>query len=166
MCLVYMLMAIGIIVIYYQNIPSTIALVFKSAFGADAVFGGIVGSAIAWGVKRGVYSTEAGQGSADKFVLVEDEPEDGLSKEEKDNLQSLLFNVSYGLYIISSKDGDKINGMTSNSFIQITDTPLRGSVCINKGTRTAEMIEKSGQRVLGCVVYFYLALFHIITLNP
>ena len=80
----------------------------------------------------------------DKFVLVEDEPEDGLSKEEKDKLQSLLFNVSYGLYIISSKDGDKINGMTSNSFIQITDTPLRGSVCLNKGTRTAEMIEKSG----------------------
>ncbi|MGI6109629.1 MAG: alanine/glycine:cation symporter family protein [Eubacteriaceae bacterium] len=63
MCLVYMLMAIGIMVIYYQNIPSTIGLIFSSAFGTNSVFGGIVGSAIIWGVKRGVYSTEAGQGS-------------------------------------------------------------------------------------------------------
>lgn len=63
MCLVYMLMAIGIVVIYFKNIPGVIGQIFGSAFGVDAVFGGIVGSAIAWGVKRGVYSTEAGQGS-------------------------------------------------------------------------------------------------------
>lgn len=63
MCLAFMLMAIGIIFIYFRNIPSTIATIFSSAFGANAVFGGIVGSAISWGVKRGVYSTEAGQGS-------------------------------------------------------------------------------------------------------
>jgi AGCS family alanine or glycine:cation symporter len=37
--------------------------VFSSAFGLHAVFGGIVGSAIVWGVKRGVYSNEAGQGT-------------------------------------------------------------------------------------------------------
>lgn len=63
MCLIYMLMAIGIVVVFYKNIPSTISLIFTSAFGANAVFGGIIGSAIVWGVKRGVYSTEAGQGS-------------------------------------------------------------------------------------------------------
>ena len=38
-------------------------LIFKSAFGAEATFGGIIGSTIAWGVKRGVYSNEAGQGT-------------------------------------------------------------------------------------------------------
>lgn len=48
MCLVYMLMAIGIVVIYFKNIPGVIGQIFGSAFGADAVFGGIVGSAIAW----------------------------------------------------------------------------------------------------------------------
>lgn len=63
MCLVYMLMAIGIIVLYFKNIPEVLKEIFASAFGIDTVFGGILGSAIVWGVKRGVYSTEAGQGS-------------------------------------------------------------------------------------------------------
>ncbi len=81
----------------------------------------------------------------EEFVEMEDtSSNDPLSKEEKDRLQSLLFNLSYGLYIITSKDGEKLNGMASNSFIQVTDSPLRGSVCINKLTRTAEMISKSG----------------------
>ncbi|MEG0309958.1 MAG: flavin reductase [Eubacterium sp.] len=81
----------------------------------------------------------------DKFELIEEPSDnDGISSEEKDRLQGLLFNLSYGLYIISSKDGEKLNGMTSNSFIQITDAPLRGCVTISKGTRTAEMIHQSG----------------------
>ena len=63
MCLIYMLMAVGIVVIYFKEIPGVVGSIFSSAFGANAMFGGIVGSAIAWGVKRGVYSTEAGQGS-------------------------------------------------------------------------------------------------------
>lgn len=63
MCLIYMLMAIGIVIIYYKNVPGVLGQIISSAFGRDAVFGGIAGSAIVWGVKRGVYSTEAGQGS-------------------------------------------------------------------------------------------------------
>jgi AGCS family alanine or glycine:cation symporter len=40
-----------------------ISLVFSSALGLNSAFGGIVGTAISWGVKRGVYSNEAGQGT-------------------------------------------------------------------------------------------------------
>ncbi|MDL1913360.1 MAG: alanine:cation symporter family protein [Bergeyella sp.] len=60
----YILMALIIIGINYEYIPSVFKLIFSSAFGIDATFGGIVGAAISWGVKRGVYSNEAGQGSA------------------------------------------------------------------------------------------------------
>lgn len=63
MCLVFMMMAVGIIIIYHNNILPVLGMVFSSAFGVNAVYGGIVGKAIEWGVKRGVYSTEAGQGS-------------------------------------------------------------------------------------------------------
>jgi AGCS family alanine or glycine:cation symporter len=38
-----------------------IALVFKSAFNMEAGFGAVFGLAIQWGVKRGIYSNEAGQ---------------------------------------------------------------------------------------------------------
>ena len=59
----YILMALIIIIVNIGYLPHVIGLIFKSAFGAEATFGGIIGSTIAWGVKRGVYSNEAGQGT-------------------------------------------------------------------------------------------------------
>lgn len=64
MALIYMAMALIIIGLNFASIPSVLALIFKSAMGVDAVYGGIMGSAIAWGVRRGIYSNEAGMGSA------------------------------------------------------------------------------------------------------
>jgi AGCS family alanine or glycine:cation symporter len=63
MAIGYVLMAVVIVAIDYRRIPGVLALIFSSALGAHAVFGGIVGSAIAWGVKRGIFSNEAGQGT-------------------------------------------------------------------------------------------------------
>ena len=60
---IYILMALIIIIVNIGYLPHVLALIFKSAFGAEATFGGILGSTIAWGVKRGVYSNEAGQGT-------------------------------------------------------------------------------------------------------
>ncbi|SOC03477.1 AGCS family alanine or glycine:cation symporter [Ureibacillus xyleni] len=63
MAIAYILMAILIIVLNISEVPNVIGLIFSSAFGVQEVFGGIIGSAIAWGVKRGIYSNEAGQGT-------------------------------------------------------------------------------------------------------
>lgn len=60
----YILMALVVMVVHLGEVPAMFALIFKSAFGAEAAFGGIVGMAISWGVKRGIYSNEAGQGTA------------------------------------------------------------------------------------------------------
>ncbi|WP_210366818.1 alanine/glycine:cation symporter family protein [Bacillus sp. REN3] len=59
----YIVVALVIIGMNIAEVPGVFALIFKSAFGADSMFGGILGSAIAWGVKRGIYSNEAGQGT-------------------------------------------------------------------------------------------------------
>ncbi|WP_434797017.1 alanine/glycine:cation symporter family protein [Terrisporobacter vanillatitrophus] len=59
----YILMALIIIIVNIGHLPEVIATIFKSAFGAEQTFAGILGSTIAWGVKRGVYSNEAGQGT-------------------------------------------------------------------------------------------------------
>lgn len=59
----YILMALIIIIVNIGDLPAVLALIFKSAFGAEATFGGILGSTIAWGVKRSIYSNEAGQGT-------------------------------------------------------------------------------------------------------
>lgn len=60
----YILMALIIIGMNYAEIPAIFALIFNSAFNLEPAFAGVVGMAIAWGVKRGIYSNEAGQGTA------------------------------------------------------------------------------------------------------
>ena len=60
----YILMAIVIMAMHIQEIPSVIMLIVKSAFQLEPAFAGVFGMAIAWGVKRGIYSNEAGQGTA------------------------------------------------------------------------------------------------------
>lgn len=63
MAIIYILMAVIIICINIQEVPALFALIFKSAFGLQSAFGGIVGAMIEIGVKRGLYSNEAGQGT-------------------------------------------------------------------------------------------------------
>ncbi|WP_373323163.1 alanine/glycine:cation symporter family protein [Alkalihalobacterium chitinilyticum] len=63
MAVAYILLAFVIIGANITQLPAVISLIVSSAFGADAAFGGIIGLAIAWGVKRGIYSNEAGQGT-------------------------------------------------------------------------------------------------------
>ncbi|KWR70621.1 sodium:alanine symporter [Arthrobacter sp. W1] len=59
----YMLVALVVMVVHAAEIPGLVSLIFSSAFGTHATFGGIIGSAIAWGVKRGAFSNGAGFGS-------------------------------------------------------------------------------------------------------
>jgi len=59
----YLLISIIIVAFNITAIPHVIYIIFSSAFGANAAFGGVIGAAITWGVKRGIYSNEAGMGS-------------------------------------------------------------------------------------------------------
>ncbi len=65
---IYILSALSVLVIFSDKVPSAFALIFRDAFTGTAMTGGFVGSAfittILWGVRRGVFSNEAGQGSA------------------------------------------------------------------------------------------------------
>ncbi len=56
-----------------------------------------------------------------------------------------LFKLGYGLYVLTAKDGDKDNGCIVNTVMQITDTPLRICVCVNKDNLTHDMILKTGE---------------------
>lgn len=63
MCVVYVIMAVSIIAMKIGQVPGVLKMIVTSAFGIHPLFGGVLGSAISWGVKRGIYSNEAGQGS-------------------------------------------------------------------------------------------------------
>lgn len=54
-----------------------------------------------------------------------------------------FFKVSYGLYILSSLDGQKLNGHVSNTVFQVTAEPARFAIATSKDNLTTEYIEKS-----------------------
>lgn len=64
MAILYILLAIIILIIHASAVPAVFGDMIRSAFGMNEALGGILGSTIAWGVKRGIYSNEAGQGTA------------------------------------------------------------------------------------------------------
>ncbi len=64
MAIGYIILALIIIVVNISQLGDVITLILKSAFNMQAGFGAVFGLAIQWGVKRGVYSNEAGQGTA------------------------------------------------------------------------------------------------------
>lgn len=64
MAIIYILLSIVILIIHAAEVPAVFGDMLRSAVGVQEVFGGILGSTIAWGVKRGIYSNEAGQGTA------------------------------------------------------------------------------------------------------
>ena len=63
MSIVYILLALVILGINFKSIPSMFGLIFSCAFNMNSVYGAIWGSTVMWGVKRGIYSNEAGYGS-------------------------------------------------------------------------------------------------------
>src|SRR3546814_2650333 len=63
MAVAYLLVALVIMVLNYERLPAMFELIISSAFGLHAVFGAMLGLAVEWGVKRGIYSNEAGQGN-------------------------------------------------------------------------------------------------------
>jgi len=54
-----------------------------------------------------------------------------------------LHKISYGMYIVSSKNGDKLNGQVANSVFQITSNPITIAISINKENFTNEFIRSS-----------------------
>lgn len=64
MCAVYLLIGIFIIITNIGKVPGVVSEMFRSAFTIDAVYGSIIGSTISWGIKRGFFSNDAGNGMA------------------------------------------------------------------------------------------------------
>ena len=60
----YVAIALIIIILNFKNIPSMFILIFQDAFNFQSIFGGFTGSCLVYGIKRGLFSNEAGVGSA------------------------------------------------------------------------------------------------------
>ncbi len=72
MGLIYIVVSLIVMIINYRNIPTLFSLIFKNAFDFSAIFGGFAGSCLMYGIKRGLYSNEAGMGSAPNAAATAD----------------------------------------------------------------------------------------------
>ena len=64
MGIAYILISLVVIITNIQNVPAMFAVIFADAFDFKSIFGGMAGSCMIYGIKRGLYSNEAGVGSA------------------------------------------------------------------------------------------------------
>ena len=62
-----------------------------------------------------------------------------------------LFNIGYGLYVVTSNDGKKDNGLIVNTVTQVTNTPNRIAVTINKENYSHHVINQTGKMNINCL---------------
>ena len=62
-----------------------------------------------------------------------------------------LFNIGYGLYVVTSNDGKKDNGLIVNTVTQVTNTPNRIAVTINKQNYSHHIIKQTGKMNINCL---------------
>ena len=67
------------------------------------------------------------------------------------NDYTALFNIGYGLYVITSFDGKKHNGLIVNTVTQVTNTPNRVAVTINKDNYSHHVIKQTGKMNINCL---------------
>ena len=67
------------------------------------------------------------------------------------NDMTALFNIGYGLYVVTSNDGKKDNGLIVNTVTQVTDTPNQIAVTINKANYSHHVIKQTGIMNVNCL---------------
>ena len=92
------------------------------------------------------------RGQIDKLasVLCHDYIEQDGETANKNDLTA-LFNIGYGLYVITSNDGKKDNGLIVNTVTQVTNQPNRIAVCINKQNYSHHTIKNTGVMNVNCL---------------
>ena len=105
MALGYILLSLVVIGFHIQDVPAVFGAIFRGAFGIHPVAGGIIGSTIAMGVKRGIFSNEAGQGTGAIVSAAADVPhpaQQGLAQAFSVYVDTLLVCTATALMILTS----------------------------------------------------------------
>lgn len=113
MALGYIIMALVVVASHIQDVPAVFGLIFRSAFGMDPLFGGIIGSTIAMGVKRGIFSNEAGQGTgaiASAAADVRHPAQQGLAQAFSVYVDTLLVCTATAMMILTSGTYNILDG--------------------------------------------------------
>ena len=105
MAFAYIVMSLVVVGFHIKDVPAVFGLIFSNAFGIHPICGGILGTTIAMGVKRGIFSNEAGQGTGAIVSAATDVPhpaQQGLAQAFSVYVDTLLVCTATALMILTS----------------------------------------------------------------
>ena len=115
MALIYIVLAIVVLAIHWQVVPEVFMQMLRGAVGINEVGGALLGSTIAWGVKRGIYSNEAGQGTGPIVAAaakVSHPVKQGLVQAFSVYIDTLLVCTATAMMILACKTYNLIDSVT------------------------------------------------------
>ncbi|MBR5637262.1 MAG: alanine:cation symporter family protein [Pseudobutyrivibrio sp.] len=112
----YVVVALIVIIVNITNVPAMFVDIFKDAFDFKSIFGGVSGSCLIYGIKRGLYSNEAGVGSAPNASAsanVSHPVKQGLVQTVSVYIDTMLLCTATGLMCLSSgvQAGEDVSGI-------------------------------------------------------
>lgn len=123
MALGYVLISIVVIILHIHDVPAVLGSIVTNAFGIRPIAGGILGSTIMMGVKRGIFSNEAGQGSGAIVSASADVPhpvKQGLAQSFSVYVDTLLVCTATALMILCS---GTYNILSSTGEVLVANAP-------------------------------------------
>jgi AGCS family alanine or glycine:cation symporter len=170
MALGYIVMALIVVFLNLDKLPGIFALILSDAFTAQAGFG----AAIGWGVKRGIYSNEAGQGTgphAAAAAEVDHPAQQGLVQAFSVYVDTLLVCTATALMILITQQYNVVGTLTDGSFI-VQNVPAATEIGSAAFTQLAlfSVFGNFGQVFVGLALFFFafttiLAYYYITETN-
>ena len=116
----YIILALVVVAFHIREVPAALGAIFTNAFGIHPVCGGILGSTIAMGVKRGIFSNEAGQGTGAIVSAAADVPhpaQQGLAQAFSVYVDTLLVCTATALMILTSGTYNVLDAKTGEMLL-------------------------------------------------
>ncbi|WP_235605292.1 alanine/glycine:cation symporter family protein [Rheinheimera salexigens] len=170
MALGYIIMALIVVFLNMDKVPGIFSLIFSDAFTAQAGFG----AAIGWGVKRGIYSNEAGQGTgphAAAAAEVDHPSQQGLVQAFSVYVDTLFVCTATALMILITQQYNVVGELTDGTFIvqNIAASTEIGSAAFTQ-MALFSVFGQFGQVFVGIALFFFafttiLAYYYITETN-
>jgi len=136
----YVLFAVVLVFVNLEKFPAVISMIFSSAWGVNALFGGMLGSAISMGVKRGVNSCSAGMGTAPQSAAaaeVSHPVKQGMVQAISVYIDTLLVCSATAFMVLITDSYNVINPKTGEFVVRyLSDVQEVGAVFVQRAAET------------------------------
>jgi len=163
MAMLYIILAVIILVIHAGDVPAVFMDMLRSAFDFQGVTGGVLGATIAWGVKRGIYSNEAGQGTGPIVAAaakVDHPVKQGLVQAFSVYVDTLLVCTATAVMILACKTYNIY--LPDGSLAYVSSVAELGEPGV--GYTIAAVGTFLGQNIAGTIISFALLFFAFTTI--